>query len=64
VDELDRHLRRTGASADAAAILSTLMITFLEGAHVLCRAEGKLEPFDTGAAGVTAAARALLRPPL
>ena len=63
VDELDRHLRRTGARADAAAVLSTLMITFLEGAHVLCRAEGSLEPFDTGAAGVTAAARALLRPP-
>jgi AcrR family transcriptional regulator len=64
VDELDRHLRRTGASADAAAVLSTLMITFLEGTHVLCRAEGNLEPFDSGAAGVTAAARALLRPPL
>ena len=61
--ELDRHLRRTGASTDAAAVLSTLMITFLEGTHVLCRAEGSLEPFDTGAAGVAAAARALLRPP-
>jgi TetR/AcrR family transcriptional repressor of lmrAB and yxaGH operons len=60
VDELDAQLRRTGAKPAAAQVLSTLMITFLEGSHVLCRAAGTLEPFDRGALGVSAAARDLL----
>lgn len=63
VDELDRQLRRTGATDGAARTMSVLMITFLEGAHVLCRAAGSAEPFDDAAGGVMAAARALLSPP-
>jgi TetR/AcrR family transcriptional repressor of lmrAB and yxaGH operons len=60
VDALDGQLRRTGAKAKVAEVMATLMITFLEGAHVLCRAAGSLEPFDRGATGITAAAHALL----
>lgn len=60
VDELDRQLRRTGAGEAAAITLSVLMVTFLEGAHILCRAAGSAEPFDRGTVGVLAAADALL----
>ena len=60
VEELERQLRRTGAGEAAASTLSVLMVTFLEGAHVLCRAAGSAEPFDRGAVGVLAAADALL----
>lgn len=60
VDELDRQLRRTGAGEAAAMTLSMLMVTFLEGAHILCRAAGNTEPFDRGAVGILAAADALL----
>lgn len=60
VDELDRQLRRAGAAQAAARTLSVLLVTFLEGAHILCRAAGSAEPFDRGALGVLAAADALL----
>lgn len=60
VDELDRQLRRTGAEEAAARTLSVLMVTFLEGAHILCRAAGSTEPFDRGTVGILAAADALL----
>ncbi len=60
VDELDRQLRRTGAGEAAARVLSVLLVTFLEGAHILCRAAGSAEPFDRGTVGVLAAADALL----
>jgi len=37
---------------DDAADLACLLINLLEGAHVLCRAAGSLEPFDrAGRAG-------------
>ena len=60
VEELECQLRRAGATSEAAAALSMLTVTFLEGAHVLCRATGSVEPFDRGAAGVTAAVRGLV----
>lgn len=60
VEELDRQLVRTGATSDAAATLSMLMVTFLEGAHVLCRAAGSVEPFDRSSPGIMAAGRSLL----
>lgn len=59
VEELDRQLLRTGATSQAATTLSMLMITFLEGAHVLCRAAGSMEAFDLGSLGVIAASRDL-----
>lgn len=42
VSELESQLRRTGASEAASRTVATLMITFLEGAQVLCRAAGNL----------------------
>ncbi|HEY1971501.1 MAG TPA: TetR/AcrR family transcriptional regulator [Pseudonocardia sp.] len=63
ITALEAHLVRTGADADSAGTLATLMITFLEGAHVLCRAAGSIAPFDQGAPGITAAAAALLDRP-
>lgn len=60
VDELDTQLRRTGAEDATARTLSMLMITFLEGTHILCRAAGSAEPFDRAAVGIVAAADALL----
>jgi len=59
VDTLDRQLRRAGSSETAARTLSTLLIAFLEGSHVLCRAEGSTAPFENGAVGMRAAARAM-----
>lgn len=60
VDELHRQLRASGMPDGGATTLSVLMVAFLEGAHVLCRAAGSAEPFDVGAAGVLAAAGALV----
>lgn len=60
VEELEHQLRRSGAPPHVAATLSVLMVAFLEGAHVLCRAAGSVEPFDRGRDGVVAAARALV----
>lgn len=60
VEELGRQLLRTGASEHAAATLSVLMITVMEGAHVLCRAAGSTEPFDRSSEGVLAAAKSIL----
>lgn len=59
VDELHRQLRAGGMPDGTAKTLSVLMVTFLEGAHVLCRAAGSADPFDVGAAGVLAATSAL-----
>jgi cytosine/adenosine deaminase-related metal-dependent hydrolase len=39
-----------GASDDDASQLAALLIATLEGAHVLCRAAGSIEPFDAAAA--------------
>ncbi len=50
---LTTGLTTLGMNPQSAQDTATLLLTTLEGAHVLCRAEGTIEPFD-------AAARALL----
>lgn len=62
VAELEGRLRAAGGSPAACRTTAVLMVAFLEGAQVLCRAAGSLGPFDEGAAGVTAAAQVLLNP--
>ena len=44
--ELAGKLTAAGMPAEQAAGLAATLITLLEGAHVLCRAAGDLEPFD------------------
>jgi hypothetical protein len=46
------HLMRAGTDRERAEELSTLLLTTLEGAHVLCRAAGNVEPFDRAAAAL------------
>ena len=46
-------LTSRGTNRQRADDTAALLLTTLQGAHVLCRAEGTIEPFD-------AAARALL----
>jgi TetR/AcrR family transcriptional regulator, lmrAB and yxaGH operons repressor len=60
VGELERKLSHAGATPGAATSIAHLLIVFLEGAHVLCRASGDLVPFDCAERGVVAAAVALL----
>ncbi|MER6415292.1 TetR/AcrR family transcriptional regulator [Streptomyces humidus] len=50
--ELAAKLTDTGMSTSQAADLATLMIVTLEGAHILCRAEGSIAPFDRAAAAL------------
>ncbi len=45
-EHLAERLIIAGLDADSAHDLATTLITLLEGAHVLCRAAGNLEPFD------------------
>jgi len=45
---IDR-LTVAGVARDKAAALATTLIVLLEGAHVLCRAAGNLDPFDQAA---------------
>ncbi len=52
------HLMRAGAGKKRAEEVATLLLTTLEGAHVLCRAAGSIEPFDRAA---TALRRATAR---
>ena len=47
--ELACQLTAAGMAAEQAAGLAATLITLLEGAHVLCRAAGDLEPFDQAA---------------
>ena len=44
--QLAERLAATGLEAEAAEDLATTLITLLEGAHVLCRAAGNIEPFE------------------
>jgi TetR/AcrR family transcriptional repressor of lmrAB and yxaGH operons len=60
VTELDHKLLDLGTSVEVARALSTLLIVFLEGTHVLCRAAGDLEPFDAAAPALVALAGALV----
>ena len=49
---LATHLRQAGATRRRADQVATLLLTTLEGAHVLCRAAGDIEPFDRAAAAL------------
>lgn len=64
VDALESRMVDAGAAQGAAHSVSVLLITFLEGAQVLCRAAGDVQPFDDGATAVLAAVRALLSVPV
>jgi AcrR family transcriptional regulator len=57
VDQLAERLTVAGLGPEEAGGLATLLITLLEGAHVLCRAAGTLEPFDQAAATAVALMR-------
>jgi TetR/AcrR family transcriptional regulator, lmrAB and yxaGH operons repressor len=46
VGALTGRLAAAGLPAHDAGDLATTLITLLEGAHVLCRAAGSVEPFD------------------
>ncbi|MVU83652.1 TetR family transcriptional regulator [Nocardia sp. ET3-3] len=43
---LAERLTAAGVEPPAATDLATTLLTLLQGAHVLCRAEGTIEPFD------------------
>ena len=60
VDALEGRLMTAGTPVAAAHAVGVLLIVFLEGSQVLCRAAGDMSPFDDGAAALTAAASALL----
>ncbi|WP_170305029.1 TetR/AcrR family transcriptional regulator [Kitasatospora viridis] len=48
-DQLAERFTATGLAAADAADLAGTLITLLQGAHVLCRAAGELEPFEQAA---------------
>jgi AcrR family transcriptional regulator len=56
IDVLGERLRAGGLDEHEAAELASLLVTTLEGAHVLARAEGCIDPFDRA----TRALRALV----
>lgn len=45
-DQLAERLAAAGLGADRARDVATTLVTLLEGAQVLCRAAGGLEPFE------------------
>ena len=49
---LTAHFVRAGSSSRRAGDLATLLLATLEGAHVLCRADGTIKPFDRAAAAL------------
>jgi len=49
---LATHLRLAGTSRRRADQVATLLLATLEGAHVLCRAAGDIEPFDRAASAL------------
>lgn len=51
---LDSRLVSAGAAPLAARQVSALLIAFLEGTQVLCRASGDLTAFDDGSAAIAA----------
>ncbi|OHV39375.1 TetR family transcriptional regulator [Pseudofrankia sp. EUN1h] len=55
---LAERMAAAGLPPDEAAGLATALLMLLEGAHVLCRAAGTLEPFEQAAHTATALARA------
>jgi TetR/AcrR family transcriptional regulator, lmrAB and yxaGH operons repressor len=50
--ELTGKLTAGGMAPEEASALAATLITLLEGAHVLCRAAGDLEPFDQAAKAI------------
>lgn len=48
-EQLAERLAVSGLEHDRARDLATTLIILLEGAHVLCRASGSLEPFERAA---------------
>jgi AcrR family transcriptional regulator len=62
-ETLAGRLASAGLAAGEATGLATALIMLLEGAHVLCRAAGTLEPFDEAARSATTLARASYAPP-
>ena len=54
VDTLDARLVLAGAAPVVARQVSVLLITFLEGTQVLCRAAGDLTAFDDARAAIAA----------
>ena len=60
VEALDVRLVSAGAAPVVARQVSVLLITFLEGTQVLCRAAGDLTAFDDARAAVTALISATL----
>jgi AcrR family transcriptional regulator len=55
--ELAGKLTAAGMAGERAAGLAATLITLLEGAHVLCRAAGDLEPFDQAATAIMSLVR-------
>ena len=58
--QLAQLLAAAGLAPAEAADLATLLITLLEGAHIMCRATGTVEPFDQAARIATALASSQL----
>jgi AcrR family transcriptional regulator len=56
-EALTAHLVRAGSTPPRAGALADLLLATLEGAHVLCRADGTIEPFDRAAAALRQAER-------
>lgn len=54
IDALNARLVSAGAAPVAAHQASVLLITFLEGTQVLCRAAGDLTAFDDASAAIAA----------
>ena len=57
--ELESQLLSAGAEKRAARSVAVLLITFLEGTQILCRAAGSVRPFDDAAAALKGTADAL-----
>lgn len=55
--QLADRLTVAGLAGDEATDLAALLLTLLEGAHVLCRASGTIDPFDQAARAATALTR-------
>ncbi|WP_374945535.1 TetR/AcrR family transcriptional regulator [Agreia sp.] len=54
IDALDVRLSTAGAAPPVARQIAVLLITFLEGTQVLCRAAGDLAAFDEASAAIFA----------
>ncbi|WP_090364692.1 TetR/AcrR family transcriptional regulator [Mycolicibacterium fluoranthenivorans] len=53
-DQLAERLASAGMDHNAASDLAQMLLAILEGAHVLCRAAGTIEPFDHAARALAA----------